>query len=60
MSLAGRMEHSTRDHQEIVKAILAGNGTEAQRLMFDHSMSIYNYLHQIFTTFVIPFVSGGV
>ncbi len=59
-SLGGRVEHSTRDHQEIVNAILAGDGTEAQRLMFDHSMSIYNDLHQIFTTFIMPFVSEGV
>lgn len=60
VTMQGRMERSTHEHEAIVESILAGNGEEAERQMKTHLNNLRHELERVLVNLVLPFVQNGV
>jgi DNA-binding GntR family transcriptional regulator len=60
LTLQGRMQRSTPEHEAIVASILAGEGQEAERLHSLHTNRVRDGLVRVLVNMVLPFVDEGV
>jgi DNA-binding GntR family transcriptional regulator len=60
VAMQGRMTRSTKEHEGIVAAILAGSGDEAEQRMRSHLNAVREELVRLLVNLVLPFVENGV
>jgi DNA-binding GntR family transcriptional regulator len=60
VALQGRMEQSTPEHEAIVTSILAGDGSEAERLHGIHTNRVRHGLVRVLVNLVLPYAEDGV
>ena len=58
--MQGRLDHSNREHEEVVNRVLAGDGDGAERHMREHLHSLREDLEHLLINVRSPFVETGV